>query len=142
MSALLLTYTPPLHRDLRAPWQVHPFQDCGEMADDDYAISIYRAFTPGEPWKEVKPLINVLTPQPIEYEGDDFELWQTNIWFRPNRKSFRAAYRLARAIKKHNGEGWVMRRDLHLFENIDVAPNHCVTILDGEFFVLPERLFA
>lgn len=140
MNLPLLTYTPPLHRDLQPTWKDGRYCDCGEMANDDYSIHIYRAYRDGDRRKPVQPLINVHTGQPEEYGEIEFELWLTSIWFLPNRESFRAAHRLARVIRRYQGEGWVLRRDLDLLVKIEVAPNHNITILDGEFLYLPERL--
>jgi hypothetical protein len=122
---MLLGYTPPHLRDLRPPWQRHGSLECFD-GDGDYSIDLHRFhYQPGGPlW----PCLQVNTARVADYENHTFEDHETDIWFKPDRASFRAAYQLARILRK-TGRALIQEHVLNEhYYAIDVAPRHVVQV--------------
>ena len=128
MSTLLLGYTPPLHRDLCAPWKRPIFSspDCGQVVD--YSIAIEWAHLDNDLRSPGRPHISVSTAKDDDYLHDRYEEKETLIWFEPSRDAFRAAYRLARMIRESDGTGVVTEAETLCFLKVEVGPDHEVFI--------------
>jgi hypothetical protein len=122
---LLLGYTPPLERDLRPPWQREGSFECFD-GDDDYSITLHRFHY--QPWGPLWPCLQVNTARVADYENGTFEDHETDIWFKPGRASWRAAWQLARVLRKTGHALITDERAMDHYYAIDVAPRHVLQV--------------
>jgi hypothetical protein len=126
-SQLLLTYTPPHLRNLRPPWEHDRAVDCFE--DVDYTIDLHRFHYLEEvgPIGSVWPCLTVSNATAQNYADGTFEEYETRIWFKPHRMSFRAAYQLARILRKTSHALITEPAWMHYYA-IDVGERHTVKV--------------
>lgn len=131
---MLLTYTPPLHRDLRAPWKRDRDNvDCNDWVASeserfDGSIELYEFLFP-YPRGPLRPAIVVSTARVKHFENGTFEDYETIFWLRPDRESFRLAWQLARVLRK-SGSVWLTRDQLRHFVSIEPGACHAVSIVE------------
>jgi hypothetical protein len=145
MSQPLLTYTPPLQRDLRPPWSQprgRNIVDCSDR-EGDYSIELHR-FHFTYPYGPLRPALIVSTARLKHYEDNTHQDYETTLWFRPGRESFRAAYQLARILRKGNGCAAITPNAMLHYYAIDVAKRHSISVLEKVVpyaeFVASERI--
>lgn len=126
---MLLSYTPPLERDLRAPWaQDRPTVDCSDR-DGDYSIELFRFHYPDDNRRgPLRPCLVVSTARVENYEDHSFEDHETHLWFHPNRESFRLAYRVARILRKRRCVE-IYKEALRHFFAIEPAAHHSIGVI-------------
>jgi hypothetical protein len=126
---IYLTYTPPLQRDLQAPWKKGVSGQFSWGDELDYSIHLWRAHLPGDYRRPATPIVSASTAMEQHYLDCVFEDYETQIRFH-DQDGWRVAYRLARVLRRHNGRGWILRCNLPLIQ-IDLAQQHEIAILDG-----------